>query len=425
MRREDVRPLLERAARGLPVPDLADTAWAGGVGVRRRRRRGALALLATVLVVAAAAALLSGTGGGNAEPVPPTVPPTPFGFVPPSGTIAGMDFWMAPPAGSERFLDRVVTPLGDLLRLPDNPPELRVQPVRRIAAVLLAEQSGGHFTPLLLDEDGHWGRADLDLAPISSGPPLSSASVSPDGRLVAFPQPGEMALLDGTTADAYRVKLPWQDVRSVSWLPDSKRVLVSGKDRAYRVLVGSGGDGEQAVTAVSGSSDPAAVTAPYRLEGVAGQASLLQYSFTRGWTVQRTLQLPATSWVGQTFATTDRAARLFLATPLAEVSTPTSQPQIVAGISTTESAPSRLLVLGETPAQKPIDTPTIPVPTTPEIRRPGCCGVLGWYDDHDLLVQVVGRYSAWILAWDVQTGQVRRVTELEVGPIALGPGIHG
>jgi hypothetical protein len=47
--------------------------------------------------------------------------------------------------------------------------------------------------------------------------------------------------------------------------------------------------------------------------------------------------------------------------------------------------------------------------------------VLGWYDSETVLVQVTG----WILAWSLESGQVRRVAELEVPMVALGPGLRG
>jgi hypothetical protein len=47
--------------------------------------------------------------------------------------------------------------------------------------------------------------------------------------------------------------------------------------------------------------------------------------------------------------------------------------------------------------------------------------VLGWYDENTVLIQVQG----WVIGWDVQSGQVRRVTELEVSGVALGPGVRG
>jgi hypothetical protein len=424
MRREDVRPLLEQAARRLPTPDLADAAWHGGLDIRRRRRRGTAIALVVVLAVGAVAALLAGVGGGKAEPVPPSVPSSaPVGTVPRSGVIAGLDFWLAPPAGSERFLDGLDTPLGDSLRAPNDPLDLRSHPVVEIVAVVLAPQGDARYRPMVLDADGRWGQADVDLVEIRNGtagfgPPLSPASVSPDGRLVAFAQPGSVVLLDATTAKVRRIGIPSKDLRSVSWLPDSERVLVSGKDVAYRVLVGPGGRGERPVTAIAGSSDPAAVTAPYRLEADVGQVSLVRYAATGGWSLQGSMQLPVRSSVGQTFTAVNWVARVFLAPELPQVATTVSWPQVVAAISTVPNVPSRLLVLGETPSQTPGRA------TPEEIRAPGCCSVLGWYDEHSLLVRVVGHQSGWILAWDLRTGQVQRVTELEVGSIALGPGVR-
>jgi hypothetical protein len=432
VRREDVPPLLEDAAGELPQADLADAAWAGGFAIRRRRRRSTAIALAVVLVIGAVAALAAGFGGGKANQTPPTtplttpppVPPsTPAGFISPQGQIAGIDFWVAPPAGSERYLDRVATPLGDSLRVPEQPADLQVDPVSDIAAVLLARQRDGRYRPLLLDKDGHWAEAAVDLAKIRTGPPLSAAAVSPDGRFVAFPQPGELLLLDGATAGIRSVALPSHDLSAISWLPDGQRVLVTGNGAAYSVLAGPGRFGEPNVTGLIGGDDPSALTAPYRLEGSVGHVSLMQYAVSSGWVLQARLPLPATSWIGQAFTAGSRVARLFMAPRLPQVVTTASLPQVVAAISTQPSLPSRLLVLGETPAATPPPRPRRAVPD--QVRRPGCCSVLGWYDEHTLLVRAVGKRSGWIVAWDLQTAEVRRVTQLEVDQVALGPGIHG
>jgi hypothetical protein len=384
--------------------------------------------VAVVLVIATVAALAAGFGGGKANPTPPTMPPstppsTQAGFISPQGKIAGIDFWVAPPAGSERYLDRIDTPLGDSLRAPQRPADLQVEPVNDIAAVLLARRGNGRYRPLLLDQDGHWAEAAVDLARIRTGPPLSAGAVSPDGRFVAFPQPGELLLLDGATAGIRSVALPSQDLSAISWLPDSQRVLVSGSGAAYSVLAGPGRSGEPNVTGLVGGDDPSALTAPYRLEGSVGRVSLMQYGVSSGWLLQARLPLPATSWFGQAFTAGSRVARLFLAPKLPQVVTTASVPQVVAAISTEPSLPSRLLVLGETPAATPPSRPRRAVPD--EARTPGCCSVLGWYDEHTLLVRAVGKQSGWIVAWDLQTAEVRRVAQLEVDPVALGPGIRG
>jgi hypothetical protein len=131
------------------------------------------------------------------------------------------------------------------------------------------------------------------------------------------------------------------------------------------------------------------------------------------YSVDSELQLPVQSWAGQTFSTDTMAARLFIANDLQQVRTKSSQPQVVAAISTLRALPSALLVLGETDRTTPAMDPQY-------LREPGCCAVLGWYDDSKPLIQVRG----WVLAWDVRTGKVQRVTELAVEGVALGPGIR-
>jgi hypothetical protein len=419
VRREDVKPLLSEAVDRLPEPDLADAAWVGGVGIHRRRRRSTIAMLVAVVLIAVVAAIAAGVGGGKAGISPPTTPPSVLtGQIPSTGQIAGIDFWIAPPSGSELFLDRLPTPIGDSLRLPENPAPLLEQPLDQVAAVLLAER-GGAFTPLLLGNNGRWSRADVPLAGITSGPPLSSGAVAPNGQLVAFPQHGAVIVVDSTNAGVQRFTVPAQDLRTVSWLPDSNRLLVGGPGVAYRILLGPGGFGERTVTAVDPGKDGDEMTAPYRLDGGVGQTQLLRYSVNAGWTSAGDSQLPAESWAGQTFTGGNVAARVFVSSRLPQVPTADSRPQVVAAISAQPTRPSRLLVLGETPAASP---PPTPGPATPAaVRAPGCCFVLGWYDENTVLVQVRG----WVIAWDVPTGKVRRVTELEVTGVALGPGLRG
>jgi hypothetical protein len=415
VRREDVQPLLARAADRLPEPDLADAAWAEGLAIRRRRRRSVLVGLLVVVLVAVIAAIGFGVSSGkNADLVPPTTPPTnPPDYIAPAGKIAGIDYWVAPPSGSERFLDRLETPLGDSLQLPSNARPLSERPIDRIAAVVL-ERHGDSYEPLLLGADSRWSRAEVQLVAIATGSPLSPGAVSPDGRIAAFPQPGELVTVNAGTAEVSHYDVPAEDLRSVSWLGDAQRVLVSGPDVAYRVLVGEGGFGEGPLVKVVGAKDPDAVTAPFRLEG----GAVGRYTVSGQWIEDSRLVLPVRFWVGQTFSTSSIAARLFVSNDLPQVPTKVSQPQVLAAISTLRAQPSRLLVLGE-----PLTGP----PRTPEaaadrayVREPGCCAVLGWYGDSTPLFLVRG----WVLAWDLNSGRVSRVTELGVDGLAVGPGIR-
>lgn len=416
MRREDVQPLLSQAAGRLPEPDLADAAWAEGVAIRRRRRRSVLVGLVVVVLVAVIAAIGFGVSSGNkADLVPPITPPTNSpDQLSPAGQIAGIDYWVAPPSGSERFLDRLETPLGDRLQLPDNARPLAEHPIDRIAAVVL-ERHDGIYEPLLLGADSTWAHASVPLVAIATGSPLSPGAVSPDGRIAAFPQPGELVTVDAGTAEISHYDLPTNDIRSVSWLSDEQRVLVSGPGVAYRVLVGEGGFGEGPLVKVNGAQDPDAITAPFRLD----TGAVLRYTVSGEWVEESGLSLPVRSWVGQTFSTSSTAARLFIANDLPEVPTKVSQPQVVAAISLLRRVPSRLLVLGE-PISGPPRTPPRPVADRAYVREPGCCAVLGWYGDNTPLLEVRG----WVLAWDLYSGRVRRVTELGVDGLAVGPGIR-
>jgi len=415
MKREDVRPLLVRAVDGMFEPDLADDAWAAAVGIRRRRRRSAIVVLVAIALIAAVAGLVAGLNGGKSAITPPTTPPSlPPGIVPPAGQISGMDFWIAPEAASERYLDHLDTPMGDALTLPNAPAKLSDSPIARVAAVVLSNDNGA-YVPLLLGDDGKWARADLRLSAIGTGAPLSTGAVSPSGKLVAFPQPGALLVLDTTNAGVQQFNVPNQDLRSVSWLPDSHHLLVSGPDATYRILIGTGGFGERAVTVVEPSLDPDAATAPYRLDDSAGQVAVSRYSVSNGWTLSGTADLPVQSWIGQTFGTSTTGARLFVSRELSQVPSADQQPQVVAALTGQRSSPGRLLVLG------PSRPPTAGTLQPAVARPPGCCLVLGWYDDNTLLIQVQG----WVIAWGVQSGQVRRVTELEVSGLALGPGVRG
>ncbi|WP_410793743.1 hypothetical protein [Kribbella sp. C-35] len=410
MRREDVQPLLLQAADELPEPELADAAWAAGVRVNRRRRRTVVISVIAVIMLAIVASILIEVGtSGNADITPPTTPP---GYIEAAGKISGIDYWVAPPPGSERFLDRLATPLGDRLELPDKVRPLAKHTLDSVAAVVLVKQ-GDRYAPVLLGADGSWARADVGLAAVGGESPLSPGAISPYGRVVAFPQPGELITVNASTAEVSRFPLPAGDFRSVSWVQDEQRVLISGPDAAYQVVVGEGGDGEQAVVQVSATNDPNEATSPYRIQ----TGAVMRYLFNGRWMEDSPLTLPVRSWQGQTMSSNSAAARVFIAEKLPEVPTRVSQPQVLAAISTLRTLPSRLLVLGE-----PQDSPPTYEGTGDRqfVREAGCCVVLGWYDDSNVLFRVHG----WVLAWNLDSGRVRRVTELDVYQVALGPGLR-
>jgi hypothetical protein len=49
-------------------------------------------------------------------------------------------------------------------------------------------------------------------------------------------------------------------------------------------------------------------------------------------------------------------------------------------------------------------------------RSKGCCPVLGWYNDHTVLV---GSNGVRVLAWDIATGDLFRVADLDASVVSL------
>ena len=56
-------------------------------------------------------------------------------------------------------------------------------------------------------------------------------------------------------------------------------------------------------------------------------------------------------------------------------------------------------------------------------RAAGCCAVIGWYDDDTVLFEARSPDGSWLLGWNVRTGVTRRVSELTVDVLAVGPAI--
>lgn len=416
MRREEVPFLLKQASDRIAEPELADAAWAGGVAYRRRQRRSIIAGLIACLLVVVVGVLVLTLSDGKGAITPPDTTPTVPGSLPPAGQISGIDYWNAPPAGSEPSLDQVPTPLGDLLRIPDDTQELRTNPMNRVAAVIMRPQED-NYLPLLLSSDSQWAHASRDLRPIATGEPLSAGSIAPNGKLVAFPQPGGVYVIDASTAMAKLITLPSQDLRSVSWLANSIRLIVSGPGTGYQLDVDLQSTRQPVVGGVAASKDAEDATAPYRLDGTAGEVALRQYAGNNGWVEVGNPRLPVDSWVGQTFADGNLVARMFVASRQSQLPTVASNAQVIAAISTLQPLDDRLLVLGETAAA----TPTPGRNSPDQVREAGCCFLLGWYDSQTALFQV----TDWLLAWNLPSGQVRRVTELDVEGVAVGPGIRG
>ena len=386
-------------------------AWAGGLANQRRRRRNILIALLAVLVIAVVAAIGAGVSGSrNAELVPPPNTPTlPPGYVPPAGQIAGIDYWVAPPAGSERFLDRIYTPLGDRLQLPDNPAPLSEHPIEHLAAVLLQERRRA------IRRSSARSRLDLGTCRPSAGPDQHRVAVELRSHFAR--RSDRCVPTAGRTGHPRRVdgrggSLPTADAGPPQCGLDAGRParLVSGPGKAYRVLVGEGGFGEKPVVTLPASRNPASITAPFRIDSNAVLRYLVNGRVRSG---QR---------AGSCRSDLGRPDLLDVhhGGPAVRRERP---PAGADQVRPTTGCGGDLhpACTAQQPAGAGGDRPLPPTGDGPAtIREPGCCAVLGWYDDYKPLIQVRG----WVLAWDVRSGQVQRVTELDVDGLAIGPGIR-
>lgn len=410
---EEVRVLLEEAAAGIAEPDMADASWTRGRSIRRRRRRRTAFAAGAVVVAVAAAAVLTGPPGGRTDtPVGPTQSPSVNRTVPSTGTISGMPYWVAPEPGGERFLNRIDTPLGDLLKPPDRQLDsMRVKPVIRVAAVVLRPiPNTEKFKPAVLSTYGRWAESpvELEMTRNSEGDkslPLDATAVSRNGERIAFPQPNAVVVLDATTGEETAIQLPSATIENVAWLPTGDRILASGDGEAFLVSVGPG---ESAVR-LAVVEDPRAVTAPFALDLEGSVPVLTRYDVSGERTVAQYLSTPVSQWYGQSFTAGALVARSFFSQKVEALAgrTVSESPQMVAVVEAAPGAPTKLLILDDR--------------TDTTHRFKGCCSVLGWYDDRTVLLESRSGRDGWILGWDIRSGQLRRVAELGVDAVAIGP----
>ena len=407
---EDVQVMLEDASAQVAEPDFADRVWADARVISRRRRRLAVAAGATAVVALIAAGVVAGPQlKQSTQQVAPSPNPQPTETisVPPSGDIDGAQYWLGPLAGSEPWLDGLPTVLGPELGIMDGHiPNLESRPIRQIAVVLMRQIEPGRYHPFLRSVGGRWAESTIDLVPTKDAlgnrvAPLSTTAVAPSGSMVAFAQPGKLVVLDTTNGHAENIPLPSATINHVAWTTTSDRVMVTGPDAAYRVIVGSVTPGLERVVPVVKPADPEVLTPPLSLDGDSAGQMLVSYDANGSGRLVQRPALPVSRWVGSTFSSGELSARSLIPLQVPKL----ENAEALAVVETGPQSPRKLLVLPD---------------ALKEVRLPGR-GVLGWYDDHTVLFESRTMDSGWILAWNVQNGQLLRVTELQTDSYALGP----
>ncbi|MEO6509479.1 MAG: hypothetical protein ABIO16_00700 [Nocardioides sp.] len=232
-----LRELLdERVADVDARVDLSAAAWARAGGVRRRRRYAVVGTAAAAVVLVSAGTLAivdqrditlqSPSGRVSTLPTPeptiaPEIPRAELG-----GNFRGAPFWWAPPAALDAELP--------VLQVPGLPEELSMaeapaagDPPDHVDAVF-----GTGKQQYLLFSDETMTAVDLSdrLGPVADEggnefSPLGFGSVSPDGSMVLFRQPGQLEVWN-LPSDSWRT-VEVADVESIRWTRDGHLGVVN------------------------------------------------------------------------------------------------------------------------------------------------------------------------------------------------------
>jgi hypothetical protein len=400
----DLTTLLERGSEHLAEVDFVEAAWAAALAERSRRRRrwvsGAGAVAAAAVAVGA---VQLGGSGEDPTPTPTYTTSTPAT----TGTLGdGTAYALMPLEGKEGRLRQYAVGLPSVVD-----PTRAARPlssagqVPSVVAVYLRRDGNG-YAPVLLTEDGTQYVADLLLRPVrdeggNERVPLGPRAMA-GGEAVYFPQPGEVVRLDVRTGRVDRYAVPSPYVEDVAWSPALGRVVVRADQQAWTLDPWA----EDAEVVAAGR---AAYGGLFRLSARSAQAGGL--TLTRQGTdalpeAADDVRAPVSETWGETLGSLTRAASgaFFdqdLTNPLIRLGNGPIYQGLVA--VDTDERTARVLLAPENP-----DGQTG--------RFTGCCRVLGWANGVTVLFQSVGSHGSWVLAWDVSSGEVYRVTRIEVDP---------
>lgn len=394
----DLRDLFHAAGGDLDGPDpvAIDRAWRDGT----RRRLGSRAAVLGSVAAVAVTVVVSGMLGGSVERVQPTpavdtptstpstsaptstpatsAPPT-KGAAPvarPAGHYAGAPVWLAPS----------VTEEADLPLLPGvvAPPVIDLDtaeagPIDEPVVALFAGQGEQAFALTASRRVVEIDTSQLDPVTDEGGNPrnpLSYYSLSGDGLGIFFIQNSSLEVLDVMTGE-------WTSVETPDWLAEGARWMESGRIWVPDVR---GGDSAGTVHDVA-----------------TGTTSVSVIDWVRGWAGPGDGQWGPVAWAG---AGTAQAA--FLVGPVSGGTLSNPQALMVelfgGGVAARDGERQVLALDYGGPGEG--------------TRGKGCCIALGWLDADTVLFSSSGTEGQRILAWDVGTEAIYRVTEI-LGPASI------
>lgn len=398
----DLSALLERATEDVVELDFAQQAWDAALAQRRHRRR---RLLTGVGAVAAAALAVTAVQlGGSSRDRPPepavTTPAT-------TGTLADRTAYAVMPLeGKEGALGQfdvgLPSDIDPWAKVTSLSVRLRSGALPAVLAVYL-RPVGDDYEPVLVLASGESVAVDrLRLVATrdgggNAGSPLGARAVT-GGADIVFAQPGKVVRLDARTGKVTTYPVPSQTIQSAGWTRSGKTIVVRSEDRAWTIDPAQGGTAEVA--------DPGSDDGRFQLGATADTRSLGIRWFADDGSPQgqRSVGSPVTELWGDTVGTdTWAASGAFYDQNLTSPLIRRGNGPIYQGLVAVEAqrGPATILVAPESP-----DGQTG--------RFKGCCSVLGWADDETVVFQTAGSHDSWLLAWNVRTGVVYKVTRIRV-----------
>lgn len=400
----DLPSLLERASEGVPELDFAEQAWGRAAADQQHRRRvvvGAVGALAAA-VIAVTAVQSAGRDDNPPQPLPAT-PTTGERLLPDNTAYALM-----PLEGTEQRLPLLEVGLPERLDLHAKARPLATlgHPPESVVAVYLRAARGG-YQPVLVT-----GRGDQLLVDTLT----LKALVTPDGRAsplgvravgggsyVVFPQPGAVVRLDLRTGAVSRYAVPDQQLETAGFTSDQGTILARSPSWTWAIDPWQAGASAAAAGTDAYEGNFRITPDPYD----AGHLVVREQDRGHQAHVLLDVRAPVTDVWGETVNTEDWAATGVFFDQDAVHSVirgrygvgPIYQGLVAVDA---EALTAHLLLAPENP-----DGQTG--------RFKGCCTVLGWADGHTVLYESRGVHGRWVLAWDVGTGTVSRVTQVVGG----------
>ena len=367
----ELSDLLRRAAEPIAERDFVDGAFAGARARRRRNRWAALAATATVAAAAVAVTTIPGLSrdGATVPAGTPTVwSAAPFDLLGVKAIEGPAPLKMSQiPNTSDDLRTRwqlpsrldfdASTPMAPLSSVEGNS-----APVR---AVMLRSTGEGQFQPVLYRPDLPTPFILVDSLTLTSNldesgnaaDPLAVRAISADRRRVAFVQRGKVLVLDAVTGETKPYPVPDNRLIDGGWVEGSETLLASSETHQWRINTTTG----------QVNSIAAGYAGPDRLVVTGDGTNVFRHYDAQG--------LPA----GQRTAPRIRYQGV-------------------------------LAIRGDT-----MEDGALLLAANDEGVSKGCCQALAWGGPEQLLV----RWSDDLIAWNVATGALTRVSNL---PSTQSPG---